>query len=73
MTQPTDSLDPNFVTVLADMDGFARWVVRFSNFDTGNRPIELLIVLHPDGDVNIATRPPWDSVSWSPPYDAQRR
>jgi len=66
--------DPVFCTVLADVDGFTRWVVRINNHDTKQHAVDLLIVLQPDGNVHVATRPPHASgVSWSPPIDAQRR
>lgn len=68
-----DSLDPRFVTVLADVDGFCRWVVRVNNYDVP-KPVDVLIVLHPDGTVELATRPPTaPDATWAPPFIAQRR
>ena len=69
-----DATDPQFVTVLADFDRHCRWTVTIENYDTGDRRIDLLIVLDPDGDVIVATRPPVsEGVSWSPPFNATRR
>lgn len=74
MSLSSDPFHPTFCTVLADVDGFTRWVVRINNHDTKQHTVDLLIVLQPDGNVHVATRPPFTSgVSWSPPIDAQRR
>lgn len=69
-----DVTDPQFVTVLADFDRHSRWTVTIQNYDTGDRSIDLLIVLDPDGDIIVATRPPASTgVSWSPPFNATRQ
>ena len=66
--------DPQFVTVLADMDQHCRWVARVRTHDTGEKEFDLLIVLDPDGNVSVATRP-WTNpeCSWTPPIIANRR
>lgn len=69
----TDSLNPQFVTVLADNDRHARWVARICNHDTGYKDVELLIVLDPEGDVVVASRPWPSTCTWSPPIDGARR
>lgn len=70
----SDALEPRFATVLADHDGHCRWVVRVRNYDTGDKAVDLLIVLNPDGTVTVATRPPnGHGCTWSPPIDATRR
>ena len=62
------SLDPKFMTILADDDGYSRWKVTLRNFDTGEKPIDLLVVMDIDGEMAIATRPSHDSsCSWSAP------
>jgi hypothetical protein len=61
-------LDPKFITILADDDGYSRWKVTLRNFDSGDKPIDLLIMMDADGDMALATRPPHDpSCSWSAP------
>ena len=61
-------LDPKFITILADDDGFSRWKVTLRNFDSGDKPIDLLIMMDSNGDMALATRPPHDpSCSWSAP------
>ena len=42
-------LDPKFITILADDDGFSRWKVTLRNFDSGDKPIDLLIMMDADG------------------------
>jgi hypothetical protein len=60
--------EPQFCTMLADNDGFCRWVVTLRNYDTGDKAVDLLITLHSDDGLTIATRPPSDSsCTWSPP------
>lgn len=72
MPEEPSSLDPKFVTHLADDDGVCRWRVTICNFDTGYRKIELLIMLDPDGML-VSTRPSTImGTTWSPPYDPER-
>jgi len=67
-----DTLEPRFITIMADYDGFARWVAEVRNADTGNVALEVLIVLEEDGSIALATRPSSDC-TWSPPIMAIRR
>lgn len=67
-----DAQDPIFLTVLADYDGFARWTTVLRNHDTGDKPIQVLIVLDRDGGITLATRPHSDC-TWSPPIETLRR
>jgi len=61
-------LEPKFITILADDDGYSRWKVTLRNFDTGDKPIDLLVMMDADGGMALATRPPHDtSCTWSPP------
>ncbi len=67
------SLDPQFATVLADIDGHARWTATICNYDTNNHPVDVLVTLFNDGTLHLATRPARDpSCSWSPPAEALR-
>ncbi len=61
-------LEPHFITILADDDGYSRWKVTLRNFDTKDLPIDLIIIMNADGELMIATRPPHDvHCSWSSP------
>lgn len=67
------SLNPQFATVLADYDGHARWQTTLQNYDTGGKPIDVLVTLFSDGTVHLATRPTSQpDCSWSPPAIAER-
>lgn len=67
------SLSPQFATVLADYDGHARWVTTLNNYDTGNKPVDVLVTLFSDGTMHLATRPTHEpSCTWSPPAIAER-
>lgn len=66
--------EPKFVTVLADIDNFCRWVAHVRTHDTGEKQFDLLIVLDSDGNIDVATRPSLHpECSWSPPIIANRR
>jgi hypothetical protein len=61
-------LEPKFITVLADDDGYCRWKVTLRNFDTADKPIDLLIMMDADGGIALASRPPHNpACTWSPP------
>ncbi len=66
--------EPQFVTVLADMDKHCRWVAHVRTHDTGEKEFDLLIVLDAEGNITVATRP-WahPECSWTPPIIANRR
>jgi hypothetical protein len=69
--------DPKFVTVLADYDGFARWLCHMDGTDImaayRQGGVHLLVTLSPDGEITLATKPgrEW-SCSWAPPTTAER-
>lgn len=69
---------PYTVTVLADSDGYARWVGKIENYDINAAAlaggIHLLIMLDQDGLIEVATKPgsAWDA-TWSPPIQVERR
>jgi len=64
--------DPIFVTLLADSDGICRWKFTLCNYDTGNKPVDLLICLSAE-ELSVATRPTHEaSTTWSPPYYLDR-
>lgn len=67
------TLDPQFLTVLADHDGHARWVATIQNYDTGGKSVAVLITLFSDGTIHLATKPGQDlDCTWSPPAEADR-
>lgn len=72
MSTQDDLLDPKFITIMADYDGFARWVVKVRNADTHDIALQVLIVLDEDGNIALATRPT-SECTWSPPLIAERR
>jgi len=79
MTTPeTDYLTPRFVTVMADHDGYARWVGSIDATDimqayrTGG--VYLLLTLDQEGNLQVAFKPGrhWEA-SWSPPISLERK
>ena len=74
----TSISDPTFISVLADQDGFARWVGRINTHDimqaSDHQGIHLLIILGEDGTIQVATKPGdgWEA-TWSPPVEVERR
>lgn len=79
MTTPeTDYLTPRFVTVMADHDGYARWVGSIDATDimqayrTGG--VYILVMLDEEGRVTLGFKPGrhWEA-SWSPPITLERR
>jgi hypothetical protein len=69
---------PTTTTVLADPDGYSRWVTHLTGYDimeaAQNGGIYLLVTLDEEGNIEIATKPgnAWDS-TWSPPVQVPRR
>ena len=79
MTTPdTDYLTPRFITVMADHDGYARWVASIDATDVMNAyrtgGIYLMVMLDQEGNVCIGLKPGrhWEA-SWSPPITLERR
>jgi hypothetical protein len=73
-----DSLTPQFITVMADHDSVARWVVTLDATDIMNayrtRGIYLLVTLNAEGEATVAFKPGNDySTTWSPPVETHRR
>ncbi len=73
-----DSLTPQFVTVMADHDGHARWVGNIGVTDVMNAyrqgGVFILITLNQEGEATVAFKPGRDwSATWSPPVDLERR
>ncbi len=73
-----DSLTPQFITVMADHDGHARWVGAIDATDVMNAyrqgGVYLLITLNQEGDATVAFKPGRDwSATWSPPITLERR
>ena len=69
--------DPTFVTLLADSDGFSRFVAFTDATDVmyaqRNGGVFVLVTVGPDGSASLAFKPGNDRYcSWSPPVDAER-
>jgi hypothetical protein len=70
--------DPQFITVMADQDGHARWVGAINATDvmqahrTGG--VFILVLLDAEGRVFLGFKPGghWES-AWSPPITLERR
>ena len=73
-----DALTPQFITVMADHDGHARWIATLDSTDIMNAyrtaGIHLLVTLNPEGDVTVAFKPGrhWQT-TWSPPITLERK
>ena len=65
-----DVFEPQFVTLLADSDGWVRYKLRLCNYDTNYKPVDILIMLHND-QAELATRPTTGG-TWSPPMELRR-
>lgn len=69
--------DPKFITLLADDDGCARWLVHLDTTDImaayRQGGVHLLLTMWPEGEINIATKPGrhWQC-TWSPPVELPR-
>ena len=69
--------DPQFVTVLGDNDGHARWLACIDSDDVMSAyrqgGIYLLVTLTPDGEIYLSTKPgrEWNC-TWAPPLQAER-
>lgn len=69
--------DPKFITILADQDGFARWLVRLDTADImaayRQGGIHLLVTMYPEGELEVATKPgnEWNC-TWTPPVQVER-
>ena len=79
MTTPdTGYLEPRFITVMGDHDGYARWVRSIDATDVMNAyrtgGIYLMVMLDQEGNVCIGLKPErhWEA-SWSPPISLERR
>ena len=78
MPETETFLDPLFITVMADHDGWARWVGAVDATDvmqahrTGG--VYVLVMLDAEGRVCIGFKPgrEWEA-SWSPPITLERR
>jgi hypothetical protein len=78
MPETETFLDPRFITVMADHDGWARWVGAVDATDvmqahrTGG--VYVLVMLDAEGRVCIGFKPgrEWEA-SWSPPITLERR
>jgi hypothetical protein len=69
--------DPQFITVMADQDGHARWVgaINATEVMQANRyGVYILVLLDAEGRVCIGFKPGghWES-AWSPPIKLERR
>jgi hypothetical protein len=69
--------DPQFITVMADQDGHARWVgaINATEVMQANRyGVYILVLLDAEGRVCIGFKPGghWES-AWSPPITLERR
>lgn len=69
--------DPTFVTLLADSDGFSRFVAFTDATDVmyaqRNGGVFVLVMVGPDGSASLAFKPGNDRwCSWSPPVDTER-
>jgi hypothetical protein len=69
--------DPIFTTLLADHDGFARFVAFTDATDVmyaqRNGGVFVLVTVAPDGSASLAFKPGNDRwCTWSPPVDAER-
>lgn len=74
----TETLTPQFITVMADHDGHARWVGTLDATDIMNAHrtggIYLLVTLDKEGNATVAFKPGNDfSTTWSPPVEVNRR
>lgn len=69
--------DPKFITIMADNDGFARWLIHLDTTDIMDAyrqgGIHLLVTMYPEGELEIATKPGrhWQA-TWSPPTELHR-
>jgi uncharacterized protein (DUF2461 family) len=79
MTTPdTDYLTPKFITVMADHDGYARWVAAINATDVMNAyrtgGVYIMVMLDEEGRVCIGLKPgrAWEA-TWSPPISLERR
>ena len=74
----TETLTPQFITVMADHDGHARWVGTIDATDIMNAHrtggIYLLVTLDKEGNATVSFKPgrEW-STTWSPPITVERR
>jgi hypothetical protein len=74
----TDYLTPQFITVMGDHDGHARWVAPIDATDVINAyrtgGIYLLVTLDREGNLQVAFKPGrhWEA-SWSPPISLDRK
>jgi hypothetical protein len=70
--------DPQFLTMLADSDGHARFVAQVDATDVmyahRNGGVFVLVQIAPDGSASLAFKPGCDyGCSWSPPVMTERR
>ena len=77
MTNNDTFPDPQFITVMADQDGHARWVgaINATEVMQANRyGVYILVLLDAEGRVCIGFKPGghWES-AWSPPITLERR
>jgi hypothetical protein len=69
---------PTTTTILADRDGYSRWVTHLTGYDileAGQKNgIYLLVTMDAEGNIEIATKPgnAWDA-TWSPPVTIERK
>lgn len=63
--------DPKFLTLIADNFGEANWVFTVNNYDTGYKPVDILVNINKHGEMHFSTRPNANS-SWSDGLRAER-
>lgn len=63
--------DPKFVTILADKSGEASWIFTVNNYDTGYKPVDILVTINQRGEMHFSTRPSANA-SWSEGQKAER-
>lgn len=63
--------DPKFLTVMADHSGGASWSFTVNNYDTGYKPVDILVTINKHGEMQFSTRPNINS-SWSDGQKAER-
>ena len=72
MTTVSQVGEPQFLTLLADRDGWCRWIGCADGYDLGGKTVHVLITIDPEGSIKMATRPD-ETCSWSPPIYLERR
>ena len=70
--------DPKFATVLADHDGYSRWICHTDATDIMSAyrqgGVHILVTLDPEGQITVAFKPGrhWEA-TWSPPITLERK